>query len=64
MTHILDERLEELTEDAKREKTLKDVANANVKEKGKATEVVEKKAQSLKKAWLLAKKKIAEVGVG
>ena len=36
MTHILSERLEELAEDAEREKALKDVANANVKEKGKA----------------------------
>ena len=44
ITHILGERLKELTEDAEREKALKDVANANVKEKGKATEAVEKKA--------------------
>ena len=36
MTYILSERLKELTEDAERQKALKDVANANVKEKGKA----------------------------
>ena len=44
MTYILGERLKELVEDAEREKALKDVANANVKEKGKATEVAVKKA--------------------
>ena len=61
MTHILGERLKELAEDAEREKALKDIANDNVKEKGKATEVTEKKAQSLEKARQLAKKRIAEV---
>jgi len=44
MTHILGERLKELVEDADREKVLKDIANANVKEKGKAIEAAEKKA--------------------
>ena len=51
LTHILDERLKELTEDADREKALKDVANATAKEKGKAAE---KMAQSSEKARLLA----------
>ena len=44
MTHIFGERLKELAEDVEREKALKDFANANVKEKGKAAEAVEKKA--------------------
>ena len=61
MTHIFGERLKELAEDAEREKALKDFANANMKEKGKAAEVAQKKAQSSKKAWLLVEKKIAEV---
>ena len=61
MTYILSERLKELTEDAERQKALKDVTNANVKEKSKAAKVAEKKAQSLEKARLLAEKKIAEV---
>ena len=50
MTHVLGKRLKELIEDADREKALKAVANAATKEKGKAAEVVEKKAQASKKA--------------
>ena len=61
MTHILGERLKELTEDVDREEELKDIAKANMKEKGKAIEAVEKKAQSSEKGRLLAKKKIVEV---
>jgi len=44
LTHILEERLKELVEDAKREKAFKDIANAMVKEKGKVAEAAEKKA--------------------
>ena len=50
MTHVLGKRLKELIEDADREKALKAVANAAAKEKGKAVEAVEKKAQASKKA--------------
>ena len=50
MTHVLGKRLKELTEDADREKALKAITNAAAKEKGKATEAVEKKAQASKKA--------------
>ena len=44
MTHILGERLKELGEDADWEKTLKDVANATMKEKVKVAEATEKQA--------------------
>ena len=44
LTHILGERLSELSEEAKREKALKDVANTTTRDKGKAAEVAEKKA--------------------
>ena len=44
MTHVLGKRLKELTEDADREKALKAITNAAAKEKGKAIEVVKKKA--------------------
>ena len=50
MTHVLGKRLKELIEDADREKALKAVTNAAAKEKGKAIEVVKKKAQASKKA--------------
>ena len=60
MTYVLDERLKELTEDADREKALKDVANATAKEKGMAVEATEKKAQSLEKARLLVEEKLTE----
>ena len=61
MTHILGERLTELTKDAKQEKALKDVANNNAKEKSKAAEATEKKAQSSKKAHQVAEKGRVEV---
>ena len=51
----------ELTKDAKREKSLKDVANDNAKEKSKAAEATEKKAQSSEKARQVAKKGRTEV---
>ena len=60
MTYILGERIKELTEDADRDKALKEVANAMTKEKSKAVEVAEKKAQSSEKARLLAEGKLAE----
>ena len=53
--------MKELTENAEREKALKDVAVATKKEKGKAVEVAEKKAQSSKKAQLVAERNLAEV---
>ena len=61
LTHILGERLKELSEDVDCEKALKDVANATTKEKGKATEAVEKKTQSSEKARLLVEKKLADM---
>ena len=51
----------ELAKDAEREKALKDVANDHTKEKSKAVEAAEKKAQSSKKARQLAEKRRAEV---
>ena len=52
--------MKELAEDANREMALKEVANATVKEKSKATEVAEKKAQSSEKAQRLTKEKLAK----
>ena len=50
MTYILDKRMKELAEDVEKEKALKDVVADIAKEKGKAVEVVEKKAKVAKKA--------------
>ena len=47
--------MKELVEEAEREKALKDVANAMAWDKGKAVEVVEKKAR------LLAKRKLVDM---
>ena len=55
--------MKELIEDAEWEKALKDVATAMAKEKGKATEAAEKRAQSVEKAWLVMEKKLTEVEV-
>ncbi|KAK9992022.1 hypothetical protein SO802_027007 [Lithocarpus litseifolius] len=62
LTHILDERLKELAEDAEQEKALKDVVVATAKEKDKVAEAAKKKAQSSKKARLVAERKLAEAG--
>lgn len=48
--------MREATKDAKREKALKDVVEAKVKDQKKATEAAEKKAQASEKAWALAEK--------
>jgi len=61
MTHILSERLTELAKDAERKKALKDVANDNTKEKSRAIEATEKKAQSSEKARQVVEKGRAEV---
>ena len=60
ITHVLDDRLKELAEDANREKALKDIANAMAKEKGKVAEAAEKKAQAAEKAQQLAEGKLAK----
>ena len=57
LTYVLDWRLKELSEDAEREKALKEVAAATAKEKVKAIEVAEKKAATTKKARVFAKKR-------
>ena len=54
MAYVIDDRLKEAAKDADREKVVKDVAMATAKDKGKATEAVEKRAQASKKAQILA----------
>ena len=61
LTHVLDGRLKELSEDAKREKALKEVVAATTKEKVKATEAVEKKAAAFEKARALVEKRSMEL---
>ena len=61
LTHILDERLKELVEDAEWEKALKDVTTATTKEKGKVADAAKNKAQSFEKAWLVVEKKLAKM---
>ena len=51
---MIDNQLKEAIEDADREKGLKDVAVATVKDKGKATEAAEKRARASEKARILA----------
>ena len=50
LTHVLNGWLKELSEDAEREKALKDVATVTTKEKTKAAETAEKKAAVSEKA--------------
>ena len=63
LTHIVDGRMKELSEDAELGKALKDVAKAMAKEKVKAAETAEKKAAAVEKARVLAKSKFAELKV-
>ena len=53
--------MKELVEDAEREKALKDVAEANAKEKTKAVVTAEKKAIASEKARVLVEKKSSEL---
>lgn len=52
--------MNELAKDAEQEKALKDVVAATAKEKVKAVEAAEKKAQSSEKVQLMAEGKLAE----
>ena len=61
LTHILDKRLKELSENAEQEKSLKDIAAATTKEKVKAAKATEKKANASKKARVLAEKRLMEM---
>lgn len=63
LTYVLDGRLKELSEDAEREKALKEVAAATAKEKVKATKAAEKKVATSKKARVLAEKRSTEVEI-
>ena len=58
---MLSERMGELAEEAERERALKDVTDATARDKGKAAEGAKKKAQSSKKARLLAEKRSTEL---
>ena len=63
LTHIVDERMKELSKDAEQEKALKDVAKVMVKEKVKAAETAEKKTIMAEKARASAESKFAELEV-
>ena len=61
LTHILDRRLKELVEDAMWEKALKDVAEANSKEKTKAAATAKKKAVVFEKARVATEKRSSKL---
>lgn len=50
LAYVVEDRLKEATEDADRERALKDVVVATVKDKGKAVEATEKRAQASENA--------------
>ena len=52
--------MKEFAKDVEWEKALKDVVTATAKDKGKAIEAAEKKAQSSEKARLVAERNLAE----
>lgn len=55
--------IEGSSEDADRGKTLKDVAVATIKDKGKAAEAAEKRAQESDRARVLAKQKLTKMDI-
>jgi len=61
LTHFIDGRLRVATEEAEREKALKDVVEAIAKDQKKVVEVAEKKVQALEKARALEEKGRAEL---
>lgn len=63
LAYVIDERLKETVEKAERERALKYVVVATAKDKCKATETSEKKAQASEKARVVAKKRLAEIDV-
>lgn len=60
LAHALEERLKKLTEEADREKALKDVAVVTTKEKEEAAAAAEEKARSSEGARLVMEKKLSE----
>ena len=62
LTHVINERLKETTEDAEREKALKDIAIAMTKEKGKAAEAIEKKGAICGEGTVSGGEKVDRVG--
>ena len=61
LTHVLDGRLKELSEDAEWEKALKEVVMVTAKEKTKDVKTAEKKAVASEKARALAEKRTMEL---
>lgn len=60
LAHALEERLKKLTEEADREKALKDVAVVKTKKKEEAAAATEEKARSSEGARLVMEKKLSE----
>ena len=54
MAYIIEDRLKEATEEADREKALKEVVEVTAKDKGKAAEDAEERAKAAEKARALA----------
>lgn len=60
---MVEDSLKDATKEADREKDLKDVVEATVKDKGKAIKDVEKRAREAKKAQALTEQKLTEMDV-
>lgn len=63
LSYIIGEQLKEAVEDADRKRALKDVSISTMKDKGKATEAVEKKVHAAKKDQSIMEKKLTETEV-
>ena len=63
LVYVIDDRLIEVAEDANQEKALKEVTVATAKDKGKAIEATEKRAQASEKARILAELRLTKMDV-
>ena len=61
LTHILEGQVRELTEDAERERALKDAAEATCKERAKIAATAEKKAAMSEKAKVSTEKRFSDL---
>ena len=63
MAYIIEDRLKEATEEADKEKALKEAVEVTVKDKGKAAEDAKERAKAAEKVRALAEQRLTEANV-
>ena len=60
---MMEDRLKDATEEADKERTLKEVAKATVKDKEKVVENVKEQIRAAERAWALTEQRVEELDV-